>query len=61
MANSFQLQIIIFGMVAILFILLNLETYILVFQVLDRGEKIELLVDKSENLRFQVWTIGFLI
>jgi len=46
-------------MVAILFILLNLETYILVFQVLDRGEKIELLVDKSENLRFQVWTIGF--
>jgi hypothetical protein len=48
-------------MVAILFILLNLESYILVFQVLDRGEKIELLVDKSENLRFQVWTIGSLI
>jgi hypothetical protein len=60
MADSFQLQIIIFfEMVAILFLLLNLETYILGFQVLDRGEKIELLVDKSENLRFQVWTIGF--
>lgn len=25
-----------------------------VLQVLDRGEKIELLVDKTENLQFQV-------
>lgn len=27
---------------------------LVVLQVLDRGEKIELLVDKTENLRFQV-------
>lgn len=24
-------------------------------RVLERGEKIELLVDKTDNLRFQVW------
>ena len=24
-------------------------------KVLERGEKIELLVDKTDNLRFQVW------
>lgn len=29
-------------------------TFISVWQVLDRGEKIELLVDKTENLRSQV-------
>lgn len=29
-------------------------TYLSVWQVLDRGEKIELLVDKTENLRSQV-------
>lgn len=27
---------------------------LVLFQVLDRGEKIELLVDKTENLQFQV-------
>ena len=30
------------------------------FQVLDRGEKIELLVDKTENLRSQVGKIEFM-
>lgn len=41
--------------------------YNLDFQVLDRGEKIELLVDKTENLRSQVmdsfmkWTLVQLI
>ena len=27
-------------------------------KVLERGEKIELLVDKTDNLRFQVWPHG---
>ncbi len=26
-------------------------------KVLERGEKIELLVDKTDNLRFQVWCV----
>lgn len=30
-------------------------------QVLDRGEKIELLVDKTENLQFQVLAVPYLI
>lgn len=30
-------------------------------QVLDRGEKIELLVDKTENLRSQVLTFSFMM
>lgn len=27
-------------------------------KVLERGEKIELLVDKTDNLRFQVWGLS---
>jgi hypothetical protein len=30
-------------------------------QVLDRGEKIELLVDKTENLRSQVFMHSFIL
>lgn len=30
--------------------------FLLLSQVLDRGEKIELLVDKTENLQFQAST-----
>lgn len=33
--------------------------YLLSEQVLDRGEKIELLVDKTENLQFQVYNWSF--
>lgn len=32
----------------------DVETVLFLLQVLDRGEKIELLVDKTENLRSQV-------
>ena len=29
-------------------------------KVLERGEKIELLVDKTDNLRFQVQSLSFI-
>ena len=34
---------------------------LLASQVLDRGEKIELLVDKTENLQFQVYVVPCLV
>lgn len=46
-----------------LLILTKIIIIIIIFpfeQVLDRGERIELLVDKTENLQFQVTILIFL-
>lgn len=42
------------GLLDDILIMKQLFFFLSVWQVLDRGEKIELLVDKTENLRSQV-------
>lgn len=42
------------GCLGLLYIVCGSASILLLLQVLDRGEKIELLVDKTENLRSQV-------